>query len=138
MPKQAKRPFLVTLLAGSVLILTVFNAIRFGTALTQWDLILRFMARPGPVYIAGTGLFWALGLLIATLSLWFGWKWARPTAAALIAAYTAYYWFDRLFYQSLVARENQRFALGMTIFYLFFAAVALSIPGSRKFFKQRE
>ncbi len=138
MTKQAKRPFLVTLLAGSVLILTFFNAIRFGAALSQWDLVSRLMPRPGPIYIAATGLFWTLGLLIAALSLWFGWKWAPITAATLIALYIAYYWLDRLIYQSLVRRGNHVFSLVITIVFLLFTAVSIYLPGSRKFFKQRE
>jgi len=118
--------------------LTVFNMIRFGAALAEWDLLLRFMPRPGPIYIAATGLFWALGLLGVALSLWFGWKWARPTSATLIALYISYYWIDRLFFQSAVGRKNQYFALVLTFSILIFTALTLFLPGSRKFFKKRE
>ncbi len=135
---KRKRPFLVTLLAAGVLMLTVFNAIRFGAALAQWDLISRFMPRPGPFYIATTGLVWTLGLLGVALSLWCGWTWARPTTTIMVLAYTAYYWFDRLIYQYRMQQENLVFALGLTLFVLLFTAVVLSLPGSRKFFRKRE
>ena len=131
-----KRPFLVTLLALGVLTLTIFNAIRFGTALAQWDFLLARMPVPGPFYIAATGLLWTLGLLIAALSLWFGWKWARPTAALMLSLYTLYYWLDRIFYQMAVARENQGFALIVSFISLLFTAVVLLSRGSQKFFNR--
>ncbi len=138
MTKKIKRPLLVTLLAVGVLILTVYNATRFGTALAEWDLLLKFMPRPGPIYIAATGLFWTFVLLVAALSLWFGWRWARPTAAISIFVYAAYYWLDRLIYQSSVPRENQPFSLIVTIVFLCLTALVLLLPGSRKFFTKRE
>lgn len=136
--KRIKRPFRVTLLACSVLLLTFFNAIRLGAALAKWDLILDFMPHPGPLYIALTGLFWTLSLLGVTLSIWLGWKWARLTTFVLIALYLIYNWLDRLVYRMAVPRENQGFVLIATLVFLFFTAFALFSPGSRFFFKQRE
>lgn len=133
---RPKRPFLVTLLAIGVLTLTIFNAIRFGTALAKWDLLLKWMPHPGPVYIAATGLFWTLGLFSVTLNLWFGWKWVRPTTATAILLYELYDWLDRIVYQSSLPRDNQLFLLIFSILFLFFTAIALSLPGSRKFFNR--
>ena len=130
-----RRPVPVTLLAWGVLILTMFNVVRFSTALAQWDLILSFMKRPGPIYIALTGLIWGLGWLIAFLGLWFGSRWARTVTLSIAILYSTYYWIDRLIYQSEGARKNLSFSLSLTIFFLISTAVILLLPGSRKYFQ---
>jgi hypothetical protein len=132
-----KRPFLVTMLAVSVLMFTFYNAVRFATALRQWDWLMIRMPTPGAAYIAATGLFWALVLLAVTLNLWLGWKWVRPTTALSLALYMSYYWLDRLFFSAL-PRENWLFALGVTILYTLFTALALNLPGSQKFFQRKK
>lgn len=132
-----RRPFPVTLLASGVLILTMFNAVRFGSALAQWELILSLMRRPGPIYIAVTGLVWALAWLIVFLGLWFGSNWARPATLSIAILFSAYYWIDRLVYQSEVARKNLVFSLGVTIFFLLSAVIILLLPGSRKYFQTK-
>lgn len=132
-----KRPFIVTMLAASVLILTAYNAVRFGTTLVEWDLLTVWMPVPGPFYIAATGLIWTLGLLGVALNLWFGWKWVRPTTALTLFLYLSYYWADRLLF-SAQPRENWLFSLGVTILYSLFAALALGLPGSGRFFHRQK
>jgi len=138
MTAPLKRPFLVTLLALGVLFLTLLNGVRFGSTLIKWDLLISFAPRPGPLYIAATGLVWTIGGLTVYLGLWLGQTWARSATVGFSGLYAAYYWFDRLIFQSAVPRENWRFALSATITLLLFTAVTLFVPGSRKFFNQRE
>lgn len=137
MTASRKRPFLVTFLALGVLILTVFNAVRFGSALAQWDLILDFMPLPGPIYIAATGLIWTLGWLIVFLSLYLGWKWARQTTLTIPVFYTIYYWFDRLVFQAAVERSNTTFAIIATFLCLAFVVIILALPKSREYFTKK-
>ena len=125
------------MLAVSVLILTVYNAVRFGTALAEWDLLIAWMPTPGPFYIAATGLLWTLGLLAVALNLWFGWKWVRLTTALSLFLYLNYYWLDRLLF-SAQPRTNWLFSLGVTIVYSLFAALALGLPGSGRFFHRQK
>mgnify|MGYP006971720751 CR=1 FL=1 len=132
-----RRPFPVTLLAWGVLILTMFNAVRFGSAVAQWDRIVSFMERPGPIYIAVSGLIWALGWLIVFLGLWFGSRWARQITLSMAILYSIYYWIDQLIYQSEVARKNLSFSLSVTIFFLTSTAIILLLPGSRKYFQTK-
>jgi len=132
-----RRPIPVTLLALSVLILTMFNAVRFGFTLVQWNMVLSFMKRPGPLYIAATGLIWALGWLIVFLGLWFGWEWARQLTMSIAILYSTYYWIDRLIYQSEVARVNFSFSLSITILFLLSTAIIMLLPGSRKYFQTK-
>jgi len=135
MTAPRKRPFLVTLLALGVLILMVFNGVRFGSALAQWGSLLDFMPRPGPLYIAATGLIWTLGWLIVYLGLYYGWKWwACPTALAVSAFYAIYYWADRLVFQTAVERSNVTFAFITTFLCLAFVVIVLALPKSRAYF----
>ncbi|NOY98764.1 MAG: hypothetical protein GXP40_06120 [Chloroflexi bacterium] len=138
MPNHPSRPFSVTLLALGVLSLTTLNGVRFGAALIDWKLLDSIMPRPGPLYIAATGLIWTLGGLTVYTGLWLGRKWSRPAALIASVLYAAYYWFDRLTFRSSVPSANQPFALAATIVCLLFVITALSLPGSRKFFRQRE
>lgn len=133
--KNDRRPFFVTLLALGVLPITVLNTVRFVFALAKWNLLASFMPQPGPFYIAATGLVWTLGWLTVYIGLWLGLKWARPVMFATTGLYIAYYWIDRLAYQSAVARSNEPFALSATFVFLLVTAFVLFLPGSRKFFK---
>ena len=133
---KKERPFLVTLLALGVLILTVFNAVRFGSVLAQWDLLLDFAPRPGPLYTAATGLIWALGWLTVYLCLYLSWRWVRPITLATSVLYAAYYWFDRLVFQLSVGRDNTTFALIMTFLLLVFVIIVLALPKSRTYFEK--
>ena len=135
MQVKTKRPFIVTLFVGGVLILTVFNMVRFSVTIAQWDLLMDLAPAPGPFYIAATGLFWTLGWLGVALGLWFGFHRVPPITLGMAILYAAYYWLDRSFAQAPVIRENQVFAVGVTVLFLFITAVALYLPGSRKFFK---
>ena len=129
-----KRPFPVTLLAFGVLILTVFNAVRFGSALAQRDILLDLMQRPGPLYIAMTGLIWTLGWLTVYLSIYIGLKWVRPMVLVISIFYTIYYWFDRLLIQTTVERSNTTFAFILTFLCLAFVLIVLVLPKSRSYF----
>jgi len=135
--EEIRRPISVTLLAWGVLILTMSNVLRFGSTLAQWELILRLMERPGPIYIAATGLIWALAWLIVFLSLWFGLRWARLATFSAAIIYSSYYWMDRLIYQSEVTRKNISFSLGITILFLISTAIIMLLPGSRKYFQTK-
>ena len=55
-----KRPFLVTLLAVLVLIISCINLIRLIEAIRMWDFLASLPGVP-PLYIALTGLFGVCG-----------------------------------------------------------------------------
>ena len=132
--KEIERPFLVTLLGWGVLIFTMFNAVRFGAALAQWDLLLDLSPKPGPFYIAATGLFWTLGWLTVYLSIEFKWRWVRKAILTFSILYTIYYWLDRLLFQTSQARSNTTFVLVGTVLGLVFVIITLTLPKSRAYF----
>jgi len=133
---KEKRPFLVTLLCLGVLILMIFNGVRLGSAIAQWDLLLDLMPRPGPLYIVATGLIWTLGWLTVYLSLYLVWQQSLLIVLAVSILYAIYYWFDRLVFQALVERSNIVFALVAIFLCLTFVGIVLALPKSRKYFEK--
>lgn len=129
-----KVPFFVTILGVVALILVVLNAIRFGIALSQWDLILGFMPQPGPAYIAVTGLLWALCWLIAYLGIYLEWKWGGVAFVLLAFLYTSYYWLDRFFYQPHAERSNALFVFITILLFLISSIIIFALPKSRAYF----
>lgn len=133
-----KRPFLVTLLAISVLSLTIWNIVRFGTAIAHWPVLAEFASPPGPLYIALTGFFWTLAGVALTLGLWFGWSWARQAAGPAGAAYVLYYWLDRILYQSNFPRPNWSCSAVISLLWLALFIGVLLTAASQDFFKKRD
>jgi hypothetical protein len=110
-------PFRVTALVWVVLSLTAWNAVRLWTAIAWSARLAEFAPRPGPLYIAVTGAVWtAAGLAV----LWAVWKrktWAPKLLVGAAAAYTAWYWADRLLLQQ--GRANWGFVLAVNLLLLF-------------------
>ncbi|MBI5296654.1 MAG: hypothetical protein HY869_14345 [Chloroflexi bacterium] len=102
-------PFRVTLLTWTVLSLTVWNIFRLWTAIAWREVVGEFAPQPGPLYIGLTGALWAL---LGFLLLWglAGRKsWIPRLLIGCAAAYTLWYWADRLFLQT--ERANWPFTL---------------------------
>jgi hypothetical protein len=133
-----KRPLTVTILALLVLSFTVFNTVRFGAAIAQWNTLISLGVIPNPVYIALTGLFWAICGLGLFISLWTGRPLARKAGMGLIPLYAVYYWLDRLVFQGSVARENGIFAIIFTFLVVFYTYIALSLPASQIFMRGKK
>jgi hypothetical protein len=129
------RPFAVTLLALVVLSLTVWNGLRLGEAISSWQVLSEYGAKP--LYITASGGFWLLSGLPLFWGLWRGKAWARIAVLSAAALYTSWYWFDRLALQP-VPHSNWPFALSVNILILIFTAPALFNRQSTYFFKQRE
>jgi hypothetical protein len=129
------RPFAVTLLALVVLSLTVWNGLRLGEAISSWQVLSEYGAKP--LYITASGGFWLLSGLPLFWGLWRGKAWARIAVLSAAALYTSWYWFDRLALQP-VPHSNWPFALSVNILILVFTASALFNRQSTYFFKQRE
>jgi hypothetical protein len=111
----------VTSLLWLVLILACWHAVRLWTALAWYDTLLEFAPRPGPVYIALSGLAWlALGGLLAW-GLWRRQAWSWLLLPWLAGGYTAWYWFDRLAFHE--ARSNWPFILLLNLTLLAYVAV---------------
>ena len=136
MKPHLKIPIQVTLFLWLVLILTVWNAVRFATGIAWRDTLETYARYPGPIYIAATGALWTL---VGISLLWSWWHGKRFTRAALLAAaglYAAWGWADRLFVQTEM-RANWPFDLIVTILLLAFSAAVILNPKNFIYF-QRE
>ncbi|RLD05058.1 MAG: hypothetical protein DRI32_04670 [Chloroflexi bacterium] len=138
MTKKSKKvtPFFVTLLGFIALTLMIFNAVRFVTALIQWHLIVDFMSLPMPLYIASTGLLWALSWFLVYLGIELSEKWTPFAVLGVSFSYIAYYWIDRFLFQSAAGRDNTKFAVVMTFVFSLFIIIALALPKSRAYFDE--
>jgi len=133
MKSDLKRPPGITIPALFVLCFTAWNGLRLGAAISFWDTLRQYDARPGPLYIAASGGFWLLAGLPLFWGLWRGKAWARIAALLTAALYTSWYWFDRLALQS-VPHSNWPFVLCVNILILVFTAIALFNRQSTYFF----
>ncbi len=131
---RRKAPFSVTILSTMALILVVFNAIRFVTALLKWDLLLSLMSDPGPLYIVITGAFWTLGWLGVYLGIFFAKRWSGTAFLALSFLYASYYWLDRLVFQPHTERSNAPFAFLASLLFFVSIIIILALPKSREYF----
>ena len=108
-----KRPFGVTLLLWLVLSLSVWGVVRLLAALRWWDVLNEFGASLGPVYLAITGLGWALAGGVLLWGLFSGKPWARLAIPASIILWLTGYWIERMLFEA--SRANLPFALTATI-----------------------
>jgi len=129
------RPLSVTIFAFVVLSLTAWNAVRFFSAITSWSLLAELGAHPGPLYIALTGLAWAVSGAALFRGLWLGRRWARVAGAAYIAVYLVYFWADRLLFRPTERAQNYVFLLLLQLASIGLTALALRATPGRSYFK---
>src|SRR5512143_1822720 len=106
---RAGAPFRVTVFMWLVLILTAWNALRLWTAVAWRARFAEFAPSPGPIYIGLSGTVWVMTGLFVVWSLWQQKPWTRGLIVAGAAAYTVWYWLDRLLLQK--ERTNWAFSL---------------------------
>lgn len=129
-----RRPLCVTLFALLVLALALLNGIRAWAAIAQREALAEFAARPGPWYLATTGLFWlAVGLPLYT-GLALGRNRARIASIFAVPAYLLYYWVDRLWLRAGPVSANWPFMLAVSAACVALAAMALLSRPARQFF----
>ena len=93
MPRRRSRE---TLSLAVVLLLTVWNIVRARTAIAWSPILTEFSVRPGPFYLASTGLVWSLLGVWVAAGLIARARWAGRLLLLSSLAYTAWYWLDRL------------------------------------------
>ena len=121
MSKTSRFPFRITLLVWLVLITTVWNVVRLATAWFWRNNLETYTPHPGVLYIAITGLIWALVGLLVLWSFWRGIRWTRSIFLIAACAYCAWVWADRLIAQNHL-QANWPFDLLITAVLLGFTA----------------
>ena len=134
---MSKRPAPVTILLWLVFSLIVWNAIRFGSSIVNWELLADFAPLPGPAYITGSGSFW----ILCGLGTWILLRRRNPRAhlatAAFAIAYMIWWWADRLFLQQH-AQANWSFSLALTGIVLILSIFLIFHRITISYFRQRE
>lgn len=131
-----KRPFCVTISLWLVLTLSVWSSFRLAAAIRWWNTLVDLASRPGPLYIAASGVIW----LIAGIALLWGiirrQSWSRLATLSSGITFTIWYWGDAYLFQ--MPRENWLFSLGASMGILGFIIVCSLLPNVKKYFEDRE
>lgn len=90
------RPWLIWILIVLLVLFSVFQWVRFGEALANWDFLISLQLAASPLYLALTGLGWGVFGVVVLWRLWIGKKNARRLAGILTVTFVLYYWFEQL------------------------------------------
>jgi len=91
-----KRPFSVTLLAAAVLLLALFNLLRFAQALKDAYLMIDLQLAAPLALIFSTGAVWTIGFGALSIGLYRLKHWARIGTLIAIVLYHINVWLIRL------------------------------------------
>jgi len=108
------------ILSAIVLFFSLWNMLRAGQALSDWQILVEFGAPA--TYILGSGLTWALTGLGLLAALFYGWLQTRRAGIMISVLYWVWYWADRVFIQQSPT-PNHVFSAIFSV--LFLAAVIL-------------
>lgn len=137
--KRPRRPFSVTLLAIGVLTIAGIHLIRLFQTIQNWDFLAELPGVP-PLYLALTGLAWAVVGFPLGILLWRGEPPALPTVRFMTAVYILYDWFNRLFtaYRSgnLAIGYAWGFSALITVILLVWVYWTISRPRVKAYFRR--
>ena len=124
---RQKRSFWFKVLVVGLLIFSSAGWLRLQQSLAGWDLLREIGVRPGPLYLALTGVVTGAGGLIAALSVWLRQRWGFVFTRAFILVWQIWNWIDRLWLaQTSAARVSWPFALAATALVLLFVFAVLA------------
>jgi hypothetical protein len=118
MAARNRPPFRVTLLIWLVLLLTAWNVLRTCTVLAWYSALKEFSAHPSPLLILSVSLLLSAGGLAVLWGIWQNKPWTVKLLLVTAAAYTIWYWCERLIWQA--PRPNGPFAVILNLLALVF------------------
>ena len=127
------RPLSVTMLTFGVLTLAGLNLVRFIAACQQREFLANLLP-VSPLYLALSGLVWAVIGLVLAYGLWTGKPIAVGGTLVAALAYTLYYWFDRSLLAADAPAANWPFAVLINLCLLVMVFWILFRPKARIFF----
>jgi hypothetical protein len=110
-----------------VLFITGWNTLRLWTAIDWADVLNGFSARPGAWITALSGAVWMVAGLSIIWGVWQNKVWSAKLLVGAAAAYSAWYWSERLIFQE--SRPNWPFAVLLNLvllLFIFFATRSLT------------
>ena len=132
----SNRPFSVTLLLWSVLILSAWGLTRFFAAIHAWELLSQFDASISQLYLSITGAGWGVAGGVLLSGIWIRKSWARPVFAVSVLIWLIEYWLERIFFQQ--PRANLPFALACSVVVLIVSLLITIHPVTKSFFMKSE
>jgi hypothetical protein len=130
--QRRSRPIGVTYLALFLFILAIWNGLRLGETIFFWKTLKGYGANP--IYMSASSGVWLIIGLFLVWGLWQGKNWGRMAVICGSAAYTAWYWFDRLALQAPQANWLFVLSLNIVLILLFFGI--LFSKQTSQFFKR--
>jgi hypothetical protein len=124
------RPIRISILAILILSFAVWNGLRLGEAIFLWRTLEEYGVNP--LYISISGAFWLFVGFMLVWGLWQGKTWGRLAVIFGTAAYTSWYWFDRLVLQE--SHANWPFVLIANIILLLIIFYILTSEKTRLFY----
>lgn len=114
--RRAGRSWRRWVLLGGMAWFALSQAMRLVQAVTLWPWLIEVQVRPGPAYLAVTGLIWALAGGVGVVGVWQRQRWGLRLCEVTLVAWSAWNWLDRLWVSSSpTALWNWPFALGFNL-----------------------
>ncbi len=126
-----KRSAVLIILSVVTLVVSLLGWLRLLVAVGGWDYLGEIAPAVLPVYLAISGMIWALIGMVSAVGIWFRKRWALILLACAVASFTIWYWMDKLLLSANPeANSNWGFSLVFTICILvYFASSILAAWG---------
>lgn len=134
-----RRPWPVVILTLTVLVFSAGQAARAVNGVVLWDFLLEVQQTVSPLYLALTGMLWAVFGLRVVWWLWLGRAQAWIGLIVLAISYTVYYWIEQfLLMTSPLRRTNWPFMAVVSVLAIAAALILPKLPAAAKFLGERD
>ncbi len=113
---RPKRSAVLIILSIVTLLISMLGWLRLLVAIGDWDYLGEVAPAVLPVYLAISGMIWALIGMVSAVGIWFRRRWALILLGCAVASFTVWYWMDKLLLSANPeAISNWGFSLVLTI-----------------------
>ena len=126
-----KRSAILIILSIVTLSISLLGWLRLFVAIGDWNYLGEVAPAVLPVYLAISGMIWAVIGMVSAVGIWFRKRWSLILLACAVASFTIWYWMDKLLLSANPeAVSNLAFSLVLTICILaFFTGSILAVWG---------
>jgi hypothetical protein len=112
---HVRRSAVLIILAGITLAISLIGWLRLLVAIGGWNYLGEIAPAVLPVYLAISGMIWALIGMVSAVGIWFRKRWALILLGCAVISFTVWYWMDRLLLSANAdANANWLFSLVFT------------------------
>lgn len=128
---RPKRSAILIILSIVTLSISLLGWLRLFIAIGDWNYLGEVAPAVLPVYLAISGMIWAVIGMVSAVGIWFRKRWSLILLACAVASFTIWYWMDKLLLSANPeAVSNWAFSLVLTICILaFFTGSILAVWG---------